>query len=159
MLHSLTGPLAVASHHSLNYQISKETARGRDAIATEHYHLFSGLNTAPLLHAKDIFTKTKWLESVDLARAEYEAPDTSVIRQAMAQRTLMHNFLITNGPFVAHPLHALSQAYQDNKITLEEQQLASVNFFGNSISFVATRNTHSVSHTDPFQQAPIRAFF
>ena len=96
---------------------------------------------------------------MDLARAEYEAPDTSVIHQAMAQRTLMHNFLITNGPFVAHLLHDPPHVYQDNKITLEEQQLASVNFFGNSISFVATRNTHSVSHTDPFQQAPLWAFF
>ena len=96
---------------------------------------------------------------MDLARAEYEAPDTSVIRQAMAQRTLMHNFLITNGPFVTHPLHAPPQACQDNKITLEEQQLASVNFFGNLISFVASRNTQAVSLPDPLQQAPIRAFF
>ena len=57
---------------------------------------------------------------VNLARAEYEAPDTDVIRQAMAQRTIMHDFLITNGPFVTPPSHANPKAYQDNKITIEE---------------------------------------
>ena len=96
---------------------------------------------------------------VDLVRAEYEAPDTDVIRQAMAQRTIMHDFLVTNGPFVTPPPHGNPVAYQDNKITTEKQQLASVNFFGNSITFVATRNTQSLSHIDPFQQAPLRGFF
>ena len=49
VLHLPTGPLAVAIHHPLNYRISKETVRGRDAIAPEHYHLFFSLNTAPLV--------------------------------------------------------------------------------------------------------------
>ena len=94
-----------------------------------------------------------------MARAEYEASDTDVIRQAMAQRTIMHDFLITNGPIVTSPLHANPTTYQDNKISIEKQRLVLVNFFGNSITFVATRNTQSVSHTDPFQQASLRAFF
>ena len=96
---------------------------------------------------------------VDLARVEYEAPDTDIILQAMAQRTIMYNFLITNGPFVTPPSHANPMAYQDNKITIEEQHLASVNFFGNSIIVVAKRNTQAVSHNDHYQQAPLRAFF
>ena len=87
---------------------------------------------------------------VDLALAEYEASDTDVIRQAMAQRTIMNDFLITNGPFVTPPSHANPRAYQDNEITLEEQQLVSVNFFGNSIIFVAKRNTQVVPHNDHF---------
>ena len=72
---------------------------------------------------------------MDLARAEYEAPDTDVVRQAMAQRRIMHDFLITNGPFVTPPSHANPVAYQDTEITIEEQQLASVRFFGNSLTF------------------------
>ena len=87
------------------------------------------------------------------------AHDTDLTRQAMAQRTIMHDFLIINGPFVTPPSHANPVAYQNNKITIEEQQLASVNYFGNSITFVAKWNTQAVSHNDHFQQTPLRAFF
>ena len=143
----------------MNYQVTEESARGTDAIGPEHYHHFSGPNTTPLLHACDIFTETNWLEMVDLARAEYEASYTDGIRQAKAQRTIMHVFLITNGPFVTPPSHANQKAYQGTEITTEEEQLSSANFFGNSITFVVKRSTQTIHHHDYFQQTPLCVFF
>ena len=37
---------------------------------------------------------------VRLARAEYEEPDSAIIRQALSQQTQMQEFLLTTGPFV-----------------------------------------------------------
>lgn len=88
---------------------------------------------------------------VDLARADYEAPDTDVICQAIAQRTIIYDFLITNRPFVTPPPHTNQISYQDSEITMEEQQLASVNIFGNSITFITKRSTQAVPHYDHFQ--------
>ena len=41
VLHSPTGPTSIASHHSLNHQISKEKHRGTDGINQSNCHLFS----------------------------------------------------------------------------------------------------------------------
>ena len=43
VLHSWTGLTAIASYHSLNYQISKEKRVGTDGVDQSNYHLFSNL--------------------------------------------------------------------------------------------------------------------
>lgn len=74
-LHSPIGPLAVASHHPLNYQISKCTTRGTYFVAKFNYHLFSVFHTVTILPTSGIINKTNWLkiEGVYLACIVYEA--------------------------------------------------------------------------------------
>ena len=67
---------------------------------------------------------------VRLARAEYEEPDSAIIRQALSQRTQMQEFLLTNGPFVPPPARARPIALQDNRITEQDEQAATANLFG-----------------------------
>ena len=96
ILHSPTGPIAIASHHSLNHRISEEKAKGTDGIAKSNTHLFSALYSITKLHSGDISSKILWLEMVRLAGAEYEEPDSAIIRQALSQRHQMQEFLLTN---------------------------------------------------------------
>ena len=114
-LYSPTGPIAIASHHSLNHQISEEKSKGMDGIAKSNTHLFSAFYSITKLQSGDISYKTRWLEMVRLARAEYEEPDSAIIRQALSQRTQMQDFLLTNGPFVPAPSRKRPIAVQDNK--------------------------------------------
>ena len=67
---------------------------------------------------------------VCLARAEYKEPDSAIIRQALSQQTQMQEFLLTNRPFVPAPARARPVAVQDNRITEQDQQAATVHFFG-----------------------------
>ena len=116
ILHSLTGPIAIASHLSLNHQISKEKEKGTDGIAKSNTHLFSALYSITKLYSGDISSKILWLEMVRLARAEYEEPDSAIIHQAFSQRTQIQEFLLTNGPFVPAPTRATPIDVQDNRI-------------------------------------------
>ena len=70
---------------------------------------------------------------VRLARADYEEPDSAIIRQALSQRTQMQDFLLTNGPFVPTTSRKRPIAVQDNPITEQDQQAASAHFFGTSL--------------------------
>ena len=71
ILHSPTGPIAIASHHSLNHRISEEKAKGTDGITKSNTHLFSAFYSITKLHSGDIPSKILWLEMVRLAHAEY----------------------------------------------------------------------------------------
>ena len=70
---------------------------------------------------------------VKLARADYEEPDSAIIRQALSQRTQMQDFLLTNGPFVPTPSRKRPIAVQDNPITEQDQQATTAHFFGTSL--------------------------
>ena len=105
VLHLPTGPIAITSHHSLNYQISEETAIGTDGIAKSNYHLFSVNHSVTKFHAGYITTKTNWLEMVHLACAEYEEPDSDIICQAISQHKQMQDYLLRNGPLLPVPAH------------------------------------------------------
>ena len=67
---------------------------------------------------------------VRLARAEYEEPDSAIIRQVLSQRHQMQEFLLTNGPFVPTITRARPIAVQDNWITEQDQQAATAHLFG-----------------------------
>ena len=71
VLHSPTGPTSIASHHSLNYQISKEKHTGTNGIDRSNYHLFSKLYIITKLYSSSIKDKKLWLELVSLACKEY----------------------------------------------------------------------------------------
>ena len=106
-LHSPTGPIAIASHHSLNHRISEEKAKWIDGIAKSNIHLFSAFYSITKLHSGDIPSKIHWLEMVRSAQAEYEEPDSAIIRQAISQRTQMQEFFHTNSPLVSIPIRAI----------------------------------------------------
>ena len=67
---------------------------------------------------------------VRLAWAEYEEPDSTIIRQALSQQIQMQEFLLTSGPFVPAPTRTRPIAVQDNQITEQDQQAATAHFFG-----------------------------
>ena len=94
ILYSLTGPIAIARRQSLNHRISEEKATGTDGIAKSNTHLFSAFYSITKLHSGDISSKIHWLEMVRLARAEYEEPDSAIIRQVISQQTQMQEYLI-----------------------------------------------------------------
>ena len=79
VLHSPTGPIAIASHHSLTYRISEELAKGTDIIAKSNTHLFSSFYSITKLQSWDIPSKILWLEMVCLAWIEYEEPDLTLL--------------------------------------------------------------------------------
>ena len=56
-LHSPTGPALIASHHSLNYQISKEKYIGIDGINRSNHNLFSKQYTITKLQSSSITEK------------------------------------------------------------------------------------------------------
>ena len=138
ILHSPTGPIAIASHHSLNYRISEEKAKGTDRIANSNTHLFSAFYSISKLHSGDIPSKILWLEMVRLARAEYEELHSASLCQALSQRHQMQEFLLTNGPLVPTPVRARPKAVQHNRITEKEQQTATAHFFGTSLITATT---------------------
>ena len=108
--------LAVASHHSLNYQICEETTRGIGGITQPNYHLFSITHTPAVLHANDNITNTNWLKMVCLAHAAYEEPDSDIISQAISQRNQMHSYLLTNGPLIPVLAHKNPIATYNNNL-------------------------------------------
>ena len=119
-LHSPTGPTSIASHHSLNYRISKEKRIGTDGIDHSSYHLFSKQYTITKLHSSSIPNKKLWLYEVSLARKEYVEPDSAVTRQAISMRNQMQSFLINNGPVIPIIPRDRPVATQDNRIFNEE---------------------------------------
>ena len=68
-----------------------------------------------------------------MARADYEEPDSAIIRQAHSQRTQIQDFLLTNSPFVPTTSRKRPIAVQDNLITEQDQQAATALFFGTSL--------------------------
>ena len=64
-----------------------------------------------------------------LAWAEYKQPDSAIIRQAVSQRTQMHEFLLTYRPFIPAPSRKRPFAVQDNQITEQDQQAATAHLF------------------------------
>ena len=101
-----------------------------DGIAKLNSHLFSAFYSTTKLQSWDIPSKILWLEMVRLAWAEYEEPDSAIIRQALSQQTQMQDFLLTNGPFVPAPSRKRPIAVQDSPITEQDQQAATAHFFG-----------------------------
>ena len=65
-VHSPTGPIAIASHHSFNQQISEEKEKGADGIAKSNSHLFSVYYSVTKLQSGDSSSKIDWLEMVRL---------------------------------------------------------------------------------------------
>ena len=131
--YSLTGPTAIASHHSLNYRISEEKVRGTDGISKSNSYLFSTYYSITKLQSGDIPSKLNWLEIVCLARADYEEPDSAIICQAIFQRNQIQEYLLTNGPLVSVPARRRPIAIQDNRISEEAQQAATAKFFGTTL--------------------------
>ena len=152
-LHSPTGPTSMASHCSLNIQISEEHRRGTDGINRSSYHLFCTQYSIQSLQSSSLEDKKLWLKSVTLARKDYDEPDSDIIRQAISMRTQMQAFLITNGPLLPVPPRERPIATQDNRITAAEQEAASVRFFGNKPRPTKrARGAPSVTTTDNYQQ-------
>ena len=90
---------------------------------------------------------------VHLARVQYEEPDSDIIRQAISGRNQMEAFLITNGPFLPVPPRKRPVATQDNRISNEDQQAASVQFFGTQLPAPKrARITTTVAQTPLLQQ-------
>ena len=112
MLHSPTGPTAVASHHSLNYDIGKQFMLNTDGISEGLYFLFSDPYTLENLYSMSAEDKAKWLQQVQGAHSCYEAPDDPDIRQLRYQQAYMNNYLITNGGFTFFPEHVQPVAIQ-----------------------------------------------
>ena len=92
-----------------------------DSVAKSNTHLFSAFYSITKLNSGDISSKILWLEMVHLAWAEYEEPDSTIIRQALSQRTQMQEFLLITGPFVPAPSRKRPIAVQDNPITEQDQ--------------------------------------
>ena len=90
VLHSPASYIDIASHYTLNHQIRKE--KGIDSIAKTNSHMFSVHNSITNLQSSDISSKINWLGMVHLAQAEYEEPDTTIIRQSFPQHTQMQEF-------------------------------------------------------------------
>ena len=156
VLHSPTGPPSIASHHSLNHQISEEHRRGTDGIDRSSYHLFSTQYTITKLQSSSLDDKKLWLKSVTLARTEYDEPDSENIRQAISMRNQMQAFLITNGPLLPVPPRDRPIATQENHISLPDQQAASVWFFGIQLQPTKRARVASiVTDTENYQQCTL----
>ena len=65
-----------------------------------------------------------------MARANYEEPDSTNICQAISQPTQMQEFLHTDGPLVPVPIRATPIAIQNNRISEEDQQSTTAQYFG-----------------------------
>ena len=140
--HSPTGITITASHHSLNYRISKEITLGTDGIDRSNYHLFKLKKYAiTKLHPSSIPYKRLWLQEVQLARKEYIEPDDAVTRQAIAQRKLMQTFLRIAEPLVPTTPTERPVATQENHITEEAQKAATKRFFPSSLRQRKQRKT------------------
>ena len=149
--HSPTGTITIASHYSLNYQISEEKTLGTDGINRSDYRLFKSKKyTLTKLHSSSITNKELWLHEVSLARKEYVEPDDEITRQAISQRNQMQTFLGITGPFLPTPKRDRPVATQDNCITNEEQHTAAIQFFGPPTT--RTRVTPSVTTTSTLLQ-------
>ena len=93
------------------------------------------------------------MKSVHLARKEYNEPDSDIIRQAISMRNQMQAFLITDRPLLPAPPCDRPIVTQENRISDEEQQAASVRFFGTQLPPTKrARVSSSVTNTANFQQ-------
>ena len=99
-LHSPTGLISIASHRSLNYQISEGKRIGIDGINQLNFHLFSKHYTIIKFQFSSITYKKFWLDEVRLAHKEYVEPDDAIRRQTISMCNQMQSFLITNGPLI-----------------------------------------------------------
>ena len=153
VLHSPTGPTSIASHRSLNHRISEVHRRGIDGIDRSNYHLFSTQYTITKLQSSSIDDKKLWLKLVNLARKENVEPDSEIVCQAISMQNQMQAFLITDDPLLPIPPRNRPIATQENCISDEEQQAASVRFFGTQIPPTKrARVASSVTNTANFQQ-------
>ena len=73
------------------------------------------------------------MKSVTLTRKEYVEPDSEIVRQAIFMQNQMQAFLITDGPLLPVSPRNRPIATQENRISDEEQQAASVRFFGTQL--------------------------
>ena len=95
VIHAPAGLLAVAQHYRLNQDIEEECALGTAGLRKHDYPLFRQW-TIERLRACDIITKKQWLESVRLAREEYEAPEVAFpVRRPYL---VVHSFLALSFP-------------------------------------------------------------
>lgn len=78
----------------------------------------------------------------------YEAPDSTIILQAISQRIQMQEFLNTNEPFVHITPRATPIAIQNNQISAEDQQAATAQYFGIPL-FTATNSLGPAIGTIP----------
>ena len=111
---------------------------------------FSKQYTITKLQSSSITDKKLWLHEVSLARKEYVEPDDAIRRQAISMRNQMQSSLITNGPLLPIIPRKRPVAFQDNRISDEEQHVAAVRFFGPPAK--RARVTHTVTTTDNLQQ-------
>ena len=96
ILHAPNGPLAIARHSYLNSLIGEDFRQGTDGIHNNYYYLFSGDNTLEKLRSSDIISKEQWLESVLMARREYEPPEAPIAKESQLRRH-MHEYLVSLG--------------------------------------------------------------
>ena len=87
VLHAPAGPLAVAQHYRLNQDIEEEFPLGTADLRRPDHPLFRQW-TVEIFRACDIFAKKQWLESVRLAREQYEAPEAAIIMEHSLRRAL-----------------------------------------------------------------------
>jgi hypothetical protein len=103
ILHTPTGPLAVAKHAFLNSLIGKDFTRGKDGIDKYYYYLFEGDNTLNNLQASNITTKEQWLQTLLSARQDYEPPEAVITKESRLQRQ-MHKYLVNIGDKILESL-------------------------------------------------------
>ena len=143
----------MASHCSLNIQISEEHRRGTDGINRSSYHLFSTQYSIQSLQSSSLDDKKLWLKLVTLAQKDYDEPDSDIVRQAISMRTQMQAFLTTDGPLLPVPPRDRPIATQEHRISVEDQQAASVRHFGIELRpKKRARVTSTVTDTENYQQ-------
>ena len=96
VLHAPSGPLLVAQNHRLNQDIENEFADGTADLRKQDHSLFKKW-TVQKLQRSDVHTKQQWLESVRLAREQYEAPEDAIIMENPLVRA-MRQWLIHPPP-------------------------------------------------------------
>ena len=90
---------------------------------------------------------------VCLAYAEYDKPDYAIICQAISMWNQMQAFLITNGPLLPVLSQEKAITTQDNRISAEEQQTATTQFYQTQLPAAKrAQTTISKPHTDNHQQ-------
>jgi len=87
VLHAPAGSLAVAHHYRLNQDIEEQFTLGTADLRRSDYPLIRKWTVARL-HACDSITKKQWLESIRLAREQYEAPEAAIIMENALARAM-----------------------------------------------------------------------
>ena len=90
---------------------------------------------------------------MNLARKEYVESDSEIVCQAISMQNQMQAFLITDGPLLPVPSRDRPITTQENGISDEEQQAASVRFFGTQLPPTKrARVASSVTNNANYQQ-------